>query len=381
MVNFMAGTFEKRGKKWHLQYMYKGKRYSKTIEIEKYKDEDDEKNKAKRLLDRFTIEVEDNYKQEEQIKLEFDNFSDEWMEKYVEKNLSPLTIEFYKRLVNGRLKKYFGYKDISNIRRIDVINFLDNFSGELSQQTLKKYRNCLVTMFNYAIEREYLQFNPAENVKLPKGRENKVETNIYNYQQLMELFNSLEKEEESRKIFIYIVMFTGMRREECCPLLDTDIDYKHNQININKAMVYTKEKGIIIGKPKNKSSIRKVDIPNILSDILKDYTKRYINEHRLFPFTPTGITNWFKDFRDRENRIYKKDQIKNGITDINKHIKFPRITLHGLRHSYATYLLNQTNDLNAISTLLGHSNTYITSKIYIEKSYENTKKVVKAFDK
>ena len=175
-------------------------------------------------------------------------------------------------------------------------------------------------------------------------------------------------------------MFTGIRREECCPLLDTDIDFKNKQIIINKAMVYTKNDGIVIGETKNKSSIRKVDIPNILVDILKNYNERYIDGHRLFNYSPNAITTWFKKFIDKENEEYKKEQIKNKIFDIDKHIKFARITLHGLRHSYATYLLNETSDLNAVSTLLGHSNTYITSNIYIEKSYENTQKVVKAFD-
>ena len=95
----MAGTCRKRNNKWLLEYMYKGKRHSRTVEIENYKDEDDEKKKANRLLDRFTIEVEDDFKEEEIIKLDFDTFADEWIEKYVKKNLRPLTVAFYEFLI------------------------------------------------------------------------------------------------------------------------------------------------------------------------------------------------------------------------------------------------------------------------------------------
>lgn len=160
---------------------------------------------------------------------------------------------------------------------------------------------------------------------------------------------------------VYIIVFTGIRREECAPLTLSDIDLKNNFINIDKTLTYSKEKGLIIEDAKNTYSVRKIKIPNIHADEINYYITKFNITNRLFNFSPDSMTNWFSRFIKRNNLDY--------------------ITLHDLRHTYATYLISQNKDINVVSTLLGHANVNITGKIYINKDYTNEEDAVSSLEK
>lgn len=350
---FLAGSYRKRGEKYFLEYMYKGKRYNNTIECSE--------KEVKYELDKFVINVRENYKNMAVKKLNFNNFAQEWLNEYVRKNLRPRTVDFYKDLLNTRIVPYFGTTKISDIARADIKKFLNSMTSEITSSTIKKYRNCLVTMFNYAIEMDYLHINPAEHVSIPNGKKIDKKNNCYNIEQLKVLLKCLDNEPISRKLFIYIIAFTGIRREECAPITKNDIDFENNYISINKALTCSKEKGLIIEDTKNIYSVRKIKIPNILSKELLDYVEKLNITDRLFNFSPDSMTNWFIRFVKRNN--------------------LEHITLHGLRHTYATYLISQNKDINIISTLLGHSSVNVTGKIYINKDYTNEEDAVSSLEK
>lgn len=342
------GTIEKRGEnKYRLKYMYKGIRHSKTISCTE--------KQVQKELNRFIIDIEDNEAKFQATKYNFSKFADEFLESYVRNNLRPRTYDYYKYLIESRLKKWFGNKDITVIKRADIMDFLNNYSKDLEKSTLRKYRNCIITMFNYAKKKEYIQINVAEKIDIPNGKKVEKKENCYTYSQLQILLKELETEKEERKMFVIIAMMTGLRREEICPLTINDIDLTNNLIYINKAMIESKEYGVLITDTKNISSVRVVDMPDSLSKILKDYINT-INGERLFHVLPDTMTSWFYKFVKRK--------------------RLPHITLHGLRHSYATYLMSNNVDINTISTLLGHADVITTGKIYINKSRENTKKAV-----
>ncbi len=347
------GTIEKRGTNtFRLKFTYKGKPNTKTLHCTE--------EQAETELILFVNEIKKKYDEFQTTKYNFNKFAtDEFLEKRVRRNLGHGTYDFYKYLIDSRLNPWFGSKDISKIKRSDIIDFLDNYSSELEYSTLKKYRNCLVTIFNYAIKKEYLKTNVAEKIDIPKGKVVEKPNNCYNYSQLQTLLKELNNEPEDKKMFVIIAMTTGLRREEICPLKIKHLDFENDVIIIEDAMIQSEEFGIEITEPKNEPSKRLVDIPKYLKNILIDYINTLPDE-RLFHILPDTMSSWFSKFIKRKG--------------------LPHITLHGLRHSYATYLLSKNIDLNTISTLLGHSSVITTGRIYINKNRENTKKAVSLID-
>ena len=85
-----------------------------------------------------------------------------------------------------------------------------------------------------------------------------------------------------------------------------------------------------------------------------------------------------------KNSNSKNDKIFFGIlSSLKKSIKFNGITkpvtLHWLRHSYATHLLENGTDLRYIQELLGHKNSK-TTEIYTHVSTKNIQKIKSPFD-
>lgn len=182
----MAGSYRKRGNKYYLEYMFKGKSYNNAIECSE--------KEIKYKLSKFVMSVKENYITMSANKLNFNTFAQEWLDEYVRKNLRPRTVEFYKDLLNTRIVPYFGTVKISNIVIADIKKFFNSMTNEVTSSTIKKYRNCLVTMFNYAIEMDYLQINPAEHVSIPNGKKIDKKNNCYNIEQLKELLKYLDNE-------------------------------------------------------------------------------------------------------------------------------------------------------------------------------------------
>jgi integrase/recombinase XerC len=149
------------------------------------------------------------------------------------------------------------------------------------------------------------------------------------------------------KLIIEIFYLTGMRLTELINIKLTDLDFHNKSIKV-------------IGK-RNKERI----IP--LSDSILTSIQSFINEFDLKEFL---ITN------SKGNKVYSKlvyrvvRKYLSKITSINK--KSPHI----LRHTFATHMLNNGADINAIKDLLGHSNLNAT-QVYTHNTVEKLKSIYK----
>ena len=101
---------------------------------------------------------------------------------------------------------------------------------------------------------------------------------------------------------------------------------------------------------------RTVPIPTIVVPIFQDYVKKLRDHQRLFEFSPQRAWEIVKDY-------VKKAGIEKNIHP------------HSFRHSYATEIYDETEDLKVVQDLLGHKNIATTS-IYAHVSKEHRKDVV-----
>ena len=105
-------------------------------------------------------------------------------------------------------------------------------------------------------------------------------------------------------------------------------------------------------KLKTKNSERVLDIPDYLFEVILEERKKYEKNKR----RRINDKNRSKGFH---NRYYNKIFEENDL---------PRIRFHDLRHTYATLLLTNNHGVKAVSELLGHGSTIITTKVYFDKS-------------
>ena len=153
------------------------------------------------------------------------------------------------------------------------------------------------------------------------------------------------------KLILELLYGTGMRRSELIGLADESINQDKKQIKV-------------LGK-RNKERI--IPVNQSIINLVKEYIALR-NEHFESKIHPTLIVT-DKGKAAYPGLIYRRVvKVLGGVVSSDK--KSP----HVLRHTYATHLLNNGADLNAVKDLLGHSSLAAT-QVYTHNSLEKLKKV------
>lgn len=258
----------------------------------------------------------------------FKDVADEWQENY--KDIKHYTAECYKAPLKD-VKAYF-LKDYIKAITAEIANdFIKDYAKTgNAQQTVKLRLIVLRLILNYAVEKGYIQNNPAVSIKLPKN--------------LKKSIRSLPDDKEMQKIknmelglLPYFMLYSGLRREEVLALTWDDIDIKNKVINVNKVVEFHQNKPVLRENTKTEKSERQV----ILLDILAD--KLTPQDGVIFKGKSGGYM-LLSEFRD----------IWGGT----------KLTSHQMRHAYVTMLYEAGIDAETAMTQTGHANISTMRDIY-----------------
>jgi len=244
------------------------------------------------------------------------------------------------------------------------------FFRQLNNKALEEIDNDDFEKFNkdYIIERGYsasFQNQVVNAVKLffQNRQQRKLDIQlIYRPKRATVLPNVLSKEEVKaileahsnikHSIMLALIYSCGLRRSELLNLKPTDID--------------SKRKLVIIRQSKGKKD-RVVPLSEKILPILRQYYKLYKPAIWLFEGQQKG-------------EPYSARSLENVLKQalVKARIKRP-VTLHWLRHSYATHLLESGTDLRYIQDLLGHKSSK-TTELYTHVSTKSLQKIISPFD-
>ncbi|GAA8316605.1 tyrosine-type recombinase/integrase [Helicobacter pylori] len=162
------------------------------------------------------------------------------------------------------------------------------------------------------------------------------------------------------KAFLAVAFFTGMRTGEQLALLWEDIDFNNKTITINKSL---NELGQITS-PKNKPSIREVDLLEPVENILKELqASEPKNKKFVFIDMPKRSSVFQRHFKKLLKALNLKDR-----------------KLYTTRHTFASLMLSQGEEAMWVSKTLGHKDlntTYKTYSHYIPKQDKERAKFLK----
>ncbi len=227
--------------------------------------------------------------------------------------------------------------------------------AEMGSRSLNRKISSLRSFFKYLLKKEIVKTNPVTAIispKMPKRLPQFVEEKDASH-----LFSSVVFSEgfkgHTEKIVLQILYNTGMRKGELIGLHEHSMDRMNSNIKV-------------LGKG-NKERI----IP--ISHILTNEIISYIQEKRklLGKLENTSLLVTEKGKTLDPKQVYNiANKYLNQITTIEK--KSPHI----LRHSFATHLMNNGADLNAVKELLGHSSLAAT-QVYTHNTIDKLKNVHK----
>lgn len=294
------------------------------------------------------------------MKGSFDQFAQSFLD-YLkfEKRYSPNTITSYSTDISnffGYLNTQYGQIEIKEISHNQIRSWLAFLKNEgLGAKSLNRKISSLKSFFKYQLKTEVIVVSPMNKIISPKiGKRLPVFMKESETKNLVELLNNITEDWKSlnAKMLISIFYATGMRLSELINLKENHIDRSRSQIKV-------------LGKG-NKERV--IPVNRELIDMIKAYEqlkkKEFENPDEKLLVTEKG----------------KKLYPKYAYLLVNKYLgeagSLEKKSPHVLRHTFATHLMNNGADLNAVKELLGHSSLAAT-QIYTHNTIEKLKSVHK----
>ena len=250
---------------------------------------------------------------------------------------------------------------------------------DLSLETKKKIYSVFRAVLNYAVQMDYLSNNPLLKVGNFKDANiiQKKEIRYYTADEFKKYIKVAREQAESSPnlsgwdyyVFFNIAFYTGLRKGEIHALRWSDID--GNYLSVSRSIAQKLKGEDRETPPKNKSSIRTLQMPKPLIDILKEHKERYM---KLEGFTEDfRICGGTKPLRDTTIEKRNKKFAENAGV---KHIR-----IHDFRHSHASILANEGINIQEIARRLGHSKIEITWNTYAHLYPREEERAVKILEK
>ena len=292
------------------------------------------------------------------------------MNEYVLLKCRNNTHRVYNNAYTNHLGPIFGDLPINKIKPIDIQKFINTMTKSYSPLTIKSTASVLNNTLKFAEKWEIISHSPYRHIKLPKEHPIKY-TELMNMEEINKLISIYENETNLlQKAAFYLASGCGLRNSEIRALTLEDIDFNTNTITVDKQVgLYDTEKRTSI-PTKTESSIRKIYMPVVVSEVLKEY----INSMKSIPITKQLFYSYKLngpiDSHDL-SRYFRKILIANNL---------PIIRFHDLRHLHATLLINEGVNIKSVSSRLGHSKVETTLKFYTHSIEEYDKKAAAQLD-
>lgn len=261
------------------------------------------------------------------------------------KRYSQNTINVYSESLKSFLT-FFAHKPISEITNDDVI--LYNNRHVLKNNLSPSYQNQIVNaikLFFLTVEEKKLEL---EKIHRPKRQ--KLLPNVLSKEEVKQIL--MAHRNIKHRTMLSLIYSCGLRRSELLNLKPLDIDSKRNIIMVRQA--------------KGKKD-RIVPLSSKILILLRQYYMDYKPTIWLFEGMQPGTK-------------YDESSLSNVLRQAVMKAKINKpVSLHWLRHSFATHLLESGTDLRYIQEILGH-NSSRTTEIYAHVSTHSIQMVKSPFD-
>lgn len=281
--------------------------------------------------------------------------------------LSSSTFEVYMYVYNNHVKDTpFGQMKLQAVKLMDLTQYF-NSKSIYSKGWMVKIKNVLNGAFKSAKLNELIFDNPFNDFKLPQSKVAEKDVKVFTIDEQKEYINHLTS--STIDTLLLTALYTGLRVGELISLKWSNYDGEY--IYVRESSKYSRvyeEDGtytskVITKEPKTRKSIREVPLPYIAKVALEklDKSTSYI-------------------FASKADTILNTNNIRRRHMSICERAELPSVSLHGLRHTYATRLIELQENPRTVQELLGHSDVRTTLDIYTAVFDSTKQKAVSKLD-
>lgn len=308
---------------------------------------------------RFALAQGVKLESKKHTKMTFNELYQEWFEQY-RYTVKPSTAHKTEELFRLHILPAFGSMNLQAIKTPMVQRQVNTWFHEYSKyKTMYNYTHRVLA---YAVRRNYIKTNVADNIILPR-RQKKVEAdNAFWTKKELNTFLAACKEDERKDIypFFRLLAYTGMRRGEILALEWKD--FKDGYITIRQAITTNERGGPTIGTPKSDSSARTIPLDPETIHVLEEW-----QHYATGPFIFYG------------EKPMCEAKPRKWMQQICARIELKPIKIHGLRHTHCSLLFEAGATPKEVQERLGHSSAEITLDIYTHLSSTKREQTPKQF--
>ena len=292
-----------------------------------------------------------------------------WMDTIVRPNRAETTVYAYQKIIDNHINPAMGNVALTDLTAKDIQQYyIDTQRATgLSSNTMRRHHDLLSSSLRTAVRQDMLLSNPVDRVEPPKSR--LYEADFYDSQNLKRLYMLVGG--HWLELVVKLAGSLGLRREEICGLKWESVDFDRRLIHIKEAR--TAYGATIVQKEtKNRSSIRMLYMPE---EIYRLMWREKMRQQAEAPLREGDYNPDNHVVLDRNGAPYSPNALSLAFTRYIKRNNLPLVTLHGLRHSFATVASGQGVSLFDIGKALGHSTPATTGRIYthlVDRTHEET---------
>lgn len=298
---------------------------------------------------------------------------------------SPLTTTVYE-LAEKLIERQYALNEIrdsSYHRKMETLKMLGGLSNtpirdvtedmivsflrtkiDYSQSTINKMYQLLGTVFKKAIKERIITENPLNDIPYPKSKQKQIPVRALTLSEQEKLLHVLLTEDIKYSEIMLLSLYTGMRIGECCALTVEDINLIEKTITVSKTVARGELGNHTVHDTKTQAGMRTIWISDSMSQLLS----YVINTQK------SGYL-----FLSSNNNLLTTQQVNYYYTlalrnyDIVDNTIFGKVTLHSLRHTFATRCIESGMPPVVLQTLLGHTDIKITMNTYCSVSEQYSK--------
>lgn len=296
------------------------------------------------------------------------DFIQKWFYEYKIHTLAINTAYNYRVRINTHIiPKLGGYK-LNKITTMVVQDFYNGLINDgLSPSSAKTVIQTFGTCLKYAKKNKLIYNLPNEIEYVPVK---KAKVQFWTKEQIDFFLNEIKDHYLYTPIFIDVL--TGLRIGEICGLRWGDIDLENGILTVRNQITNDENYHAVLltSKLKTPSSYRKITLPQVLINYLKSIKNNALDSE-FVTLNRKGLTNKPTTLSTDFSRYISKyklplDEIRktNPEKNSSNYIQLPKISFHGLRHTHATLLIFNGENIKVVSERLGHKSITVTLDTY-----------------
>jgi integrase len=304
-------------------------------------------------------------------KTTFDEWLGYWLNEIAKPEIKPATFDYYEYIIRVHIKPSLGKMALKDITTETLDRFYNRKKqepkrrgeGTLSKKLVGDIRKVIGMALEKAVVKKKIAVNPNEYTE-PIGKD-EPEIEYLTPEEIAEFLDKISAD-FWHSAFV-TALGTGLRLGELVALQWKHIDVTGGFIKVSQSAVevntYQAEgpkTRLIIQEPKTKKSIRKVPLPLDVIKILKIQQSK----QREFKGNVIEITGEDYVFAWPDGRIVHPNYLSKHFKKLVKRYSQKDVHFHCLRHSYASMLLMNGEELKIIQENLGHKDIQTTSNMY-----------------